>query len=180
MSSLLLLGDTSGSVLLQAPAIAGSTSITLAANSGTLCAGAPLFAAYPNTSQSFSSGVTVKVQVGQEIYDTNNCYDNTTNYRFTPTVAGYYQIAASMTMTYSSSSGIFVCYVYKNGNSTLGGQSALSSERYVTSSANGIIYLNGTTDYIEMYLWQNTGGNITTLTGRPDLNNFSAAWVRGA
>lgn len=36
MSSLLILGDTSGSVLLQAPAIAGSTTLTLPATSGTV------------------------------------------------------------------------------------------------------------------------------------------------
>jgi hypothetical protein len=36
MSSLLILGDTSGSVLLQAPAIAGSTTLTLPAKTGTV------------------------------------------------------------------------------------------------------------------------------------------------
>ena len=36
MSSLLILGDTSGSVLLQAPAIAGSTTLNLPATSGTV------------------------------------------------------------------------------------------------------------------------------------------------
>jgi len=36
MSSVLLLGDTSGSVLLQAPAVAGSTTLTLPASTGTV------------------------------------------------------------------------------------------------------------------------------------------------
>ena len=33
-----------------------------------------------------------------EIYDTDNCYDNSTNYRFTPTTAGKYFVYATVTV----------------------------------------------------------------------------------
>jgi len=34
-----------------------------------------------------ANAVNTKVQYDTENFDTNNCYDNSTNYRFTPTVA---------------------------------------------------------------------------------------------
>jgi hypothetical protein len=43
--------------------------------------------------QSFPSGVLTKINNGTEEFDTNNCYDPSLS-RFTPNVAGYYQINA--------------------------------------------------------------------------------------
>lgn len=52
----------------------------------------PAFSAYrggPN--QALTTGTYTKVQLNIEEFDTNNNFDSSTNYRFTPTVAGYYQ-----------------------------------------------------------------------------------------
>ena len=52
---------------------------------------APAFSAYRGTtSQSFSGSAWTKIQFNIENYDTANAYDNATNHRFTPQVAGYY------------------------------------------------------------------------------------------
>jgi len=56
----------------------------------------PSFLAYRSGStQSISSGAAVKVQLNSELYDTDNAFDNSTNYRFTPQVAGKYFFHAS-------------------------------------------------------------------------------------
>ena len=52
----------------------------------------PVVFAYLSADQSISSGVWTKVAFDIERFDTNNFYDNATNYRFQPTIAGYYQI----------------------------------------------------------------------------------------
>ena len=50
----------------------------------------PAFEAYLSSSQSVSDNVQTKVQIDTKVFDTNNAYDNSTNYRFTPGVAGKY------------------------------------------------------------------------------------------
>ena len=54
--------------------------------------GGPAFSVQMGSTQSISSGTYTKLQFNTKNYDTNNNFDATTNYRFTPTVAGYYQI----------------------------------------------------------------------------------------
>ena len=56
----------------------------------------PAFFAYRTSTQSVTAGVTTKVQLNGELFDTHGCFDSTTNYRFTPTVAGYYQFNATL------------------------------------------------------------------------------------
>jgi hypothetical protein len=48
-----------------------------------------------------TSNTFTKVQINTEEFDTNSNFDSTTNYRFTPTVAGYYQVNGSVN-NYSS------------------------------------------------------------------------------
>ena len=50
----------------------------------------PAFEAYRSDSQGISDGTWTKVQFDVEEFDTDNMYDNSTNYRFTPTTAGKY------------------------------------------------------------------------------------------
>ncbi len=83
MSSIVVAGDTSGSVTLQAPAVAGSTVLTLPAVSGTVitntagvvtqamlstnvAGNGPAFSAYPSTPQTITSGVYTKVAANTE------------------------------------------------------------------------------------------------------------------
>ncbi len=50
----------------------------------------PAFMAYLSSDQNISNGVYTKVQCDTELYDTDNAYDNSSNYRFTPQTAGKY------------------------------------------------------------------------------------------
>ena len=58
--------------------------------------GGPAFSAYTTASVTCNNNTTVKMAFNGKQYDTASCYDATTNYRFTPNVAGYYQINASI------------------------------------------------------------------------------------
>jgi len=72
---------------------------TLAMVSGNM----PAFLVYPSASSTnLTSSTWTKIVFNTEVFDTNNNFDSTTNYRFTPTVAGYYQINLQV---YCSSSG---------------------------------------------------------------------------
>jgi hypothetical protein len=125
-----------------------------------------------------SSGAATKMPFSTEVFDTNNNYDPTTNYRFTPTVAGYYLIQVSLFMGMGSGRG--AASIYKSGSlyyerldlgsNTAGGQSF---------SASAILYLNGTTDYVEAYASQSSGGNVT-VNNSNTLTQFHGCMIRKA
>ena len=173
MSNLTILGDTSGSVVLQAPAVSGSTVLTLPARSGTVMVNGPAFGAYLGSNQTIGGMTWTKMQCDTEEFDTNSNYD-TTNYRFTPTVAGYYQISAAMNC--SPANNFAVVGIFKNGSISKQGSNGGSGVN--SSSVSALIYLNGTSDYVEAYAIQGSG---TTL--QPSgiaYNYFNGCWIRGA
>lgn len=141
----------------------------------------PAFAAYVNGSQTINSGANTKVQFDGETFDTNNNYDPTTNYRFTPTVAGYYQINASVMM--ANTTGQLQVMIYKNGsNYSRGGFAIASATGYPNAVASNVIYCNGSTDYIEIYTYFSAtspvgGGALGSATA---YSSFSGALIRSA
>lgn len=138
---------------------ADSNTITQAMFSTGLAGTGPAFSAKPSVSQSVTSGTYTKVNLGTENFDTNNCFDNVTNYRFTPNVAGYYQFNALLYQSSSSSANYVWPIIYKNGNLGLAGVSAgPASGLDGSSSVSGLLYMNGTTDYVELYCYV-TGTN---------------------
>lgn len=137
---------------------------------------APAFRATNNADQSLANGAWTKVSLQTETFDTNNCFDNATNYRFTPTVAGYYQFNAQGQINTTSPIGL---RFYKNG-SGYGGYSVSGSQAgalYGNGTLSDLIYMNGTTDYLELYAIQISGGSTNLNNGTA---SFSGALVRGA
>ena len=110
----------------------------------------PAFRAYLNADQSITSATITKVQFDSESFDTTSDYDNSTNYRYTPSVAGYYLVTTNM-RSEGSSLTLFGVYIYKNGSvyvlSNLDATS--SSTAHLTGSA--LVYMNGSSDYLEIY-----------------------------
>ena len=105
--------DTSGIIQLQSN---GTTIATISSTGLQQNVGAPAFSAYLGSNQSVSSGVNTKVQCNTEEFDTNSNYDNATNYRFTPTVAGYYQFNYQVSFRGSTNITRMSISLYKNGS----------------------------------------------------------------
>lgn len=120
-----------------------------------LAGNGPAFSAYLSTNQNISSSVFTKIQLNTEEFDTNSNYDNSTNYRFTPTVAGYYQINGYSLLTGNASTLVNAhVSVYKNGAEFKRGVQLVFSTgngQYLGSSVTCLVYLNGSTDYAELY-----------------------------
>ena len=100
MASLIPSGSAtgSGSVTLTVPTTNSNQTATLPDATGTVMVSGnmPAFSAYGNADQVIANTTYTKVQYNVKSspgFDTNSCYD-TSNYRFTPTVAGYYLINA--------------------------------------------------------------------------------------
>jgi len=180
MSSVVISGNTSGTITLDAPAVAGTTVLTLPATSGTVLTTAstfggtgPAFSAYANASTTLSNGASTKILFQLEEFDTNS---NFASSRFTPTVAGYYQINSGV--GYTPGAGSNWVAIHKNGTEYFRGA------RYVIGSAligivSALVYCNGSSDYIEIYAFTNGGGSPTTTASQPE-TYFTGAMVRSA
>jgi hypothetical protein len=132
------------------------------------------FSVYRNGTQSISASTSTKVQFNVEDFDTNNNFDSTTNYRFTPTVAGYYQVSAFIRFTSVSTAQVCNAQIHKNGSTYFSGnqQTADSfgqSDRFV----GGLLYLNGTTDYVEVFV------SHTDSVSRNVASGSTVSWFNG-
>ena len=85
---------------------------------GAAVANTPAFYAQLTSNQSMSDNTWTKVQFNSEDFDTDNTYDNSTNYRFTPAVAGKYYVFAGVNVDSGGSSRIYYAQtkIYKNGS----------------------------------------------------------------
>ena len=114
----------------------------------------PSFSAYRSgTPQAIASSTWTKVQLNAELFDTANCFDSSTNYRFQPNVEGYYQVSF---LTYTVASGSVPAAegaIRKNGAEIAGGVYATPSAGSMTSSGSKLVYMNGTTDYLELWAY---------------------------
>ena len=76
----------------------------------------PAFSAYFTSSQSINSGSWTKINFGNELFDTDSCFDNSTNMRFTPTAAGKYLLTGHISFDGSNGGSYVLCSIYKNGS----------------------------------------------------------------
>lgn len=155
--------------------------------SGTVLVGGnqPAFRAVPSSNQTIAYNTVTKLILNSEIFDTNNCYDPTTNYRFTPTVAGYYQVSLQVLVEGTNPRDcLFYTYLYKNGsvnpNSTSAFSHIVGSGGDNTVACSMLIYMNGTTDYLEAYGYQIDYTLASTMVVKPSGTNFQAVLVRTA
>jgi len=135
----------------------------------------PAFSAYANASQSIPSATYTKIIFNVEEFDTANCFDSTTNYRFTPTVAGYYQVNVVFGSDGNNSQWAII---YKNGNVfKSGAPNAAGLNVGFGASVSALIYMNGTTDFIEGYAYMATTATINNSASR---TYFQAYLARAA
>jgi hypothetical protein len=157
-----------------------AASIPQAALAAGVAGTGPAFSAYPSASQSVANTTFTKLAFNTEEFDTANAYDPSTNFRFTPSVAGYYAVNIEVTMNaYSVSSGQTFLVLYKNGSSWRFVSVALNSTTSYALNGSDLLYLNGT-DYIEAYIYQNSGASQTVALNSQQYNKFQASLVRAA
>ena len=117
-----------------------------------------------DTPQTVAMTTRTKVQFKYELADLDGLFDNSTNYRYTPQVAGWYWI--NMNISINNGAGIshlMTAYLDKNGSQYAtfegggGGNGDGTYKRYGDNnsiSISSIIELNGSSDYVEGYVYQ--------------------------
>ena len=178
MSSIVLSGDTSGSVTVSVPAVAGTNTVTIPATTGTVMVSSnmPAFSVYNSALQTVATSGAVKLTFDTKSYDTASCWNTSTN-RFTPTVAGYYQFTGSVAFAAGVIGSEAFILIRKNGADTNYGFDG-SGTIYV-QQVTGLVYLNGSTDYVELFAAQYTGGNKNT-NPQSSVTYFQGCLMRSA
>jgi hypothetical protein len=140
----------------------------------------PVFSAYASATQTVTLATATKVAIDTENFDTNSNFD-TTNNRFTPTVAGYYQVNGCLRGNAATTFTSITVYIYKNGSENIRTQMSATLTNSASTQINisNIVYMNGTTDYLELYgNVAGTGTATFNFSTAAATSQFSAAWVR--
>ena len=146
-------------------------------------ANTPAFAANLSSNFTATEDSAVKVSFATEKFDTDSKYDASTNYRFTPGVAGkYYCYLKIGFREHNTSSGSvsadaeFSARIYKNGSSIShsANHSAVSSLQGVISTFTAVIEDFNTTDYIEAYVGLQNNDVNAELLSNAAYNEFGA------
>jgi len=156
------------------------TGVLPVANGGTGQSAKPMFLAYGGSSNvSLANDTWVKVSFSDEQYDIGGYYDPTTNYRYTPLVAGKYLITARVFITYGSEATENIrIAIYKNGSThTLYNDYGGSTQSYGSVQIVSLIDMNGSSDYLEIYVRQNTSTDAVYNASKSQGGEFSGFLV---
>jgi len=110
----------------------------------------PAFRAYLSATQSITSSVITKVAIDTIDFDTNSWFD-TANNRYVPQIAGYYKFDGIVKVTGTSQTQQ-ISYLYKNGAEySIGEINRVATSSSIHLNISDIVYLNGSTDYVELF-----------------------------
>ena len=155
----------------------GTGSLTVQQNGVTLgvFGNQPAFSAYASSGTTITNATWTKITFDLELFDTNS---NFASSRFTPTVAGYYQVNSSWQSSFTTSFGGVA--FYKNGTLWQYGNFISATSVGVQAGSSSLIYFNGTTDYLEVYAYQATGSSQTISSSSSAITWFNGSLVRSA
>ena len=148
---------------------------------GIVVANTPAFEAYQSAVQTGVGDASwTKLTMNTEAFDTDSMYDNSSNYRFTPTTAGKYFVYVNAGMFSETSNKMNVANVaiYKNGsiykisNITFNSGSDVANE--VNATVCAVVDFNGSSDYVEAYARSNVTSGTSTLDARVNTGAFGA------
>ena len=129
----------------------------------------PAFLVTRNSTQGFNEATNTKVQFNNEIYDTDNTFDSSTNYRWTPAVSGKVFMSASADINVGGSNAFYVkIEIYKNGTKISRVARQTTDYLFPANTLQHIAIAThdtcNTTDYYEVYV------NANNVSGNNDCN----------
>lgn len=179
----------SGTMTLAGPSTNSNQTITIPDATGTMMVSGnmPAFSAYKNALQNLTTNTSTLIPFQTKEFDTASAYNNTGStvgtapqYSFNPQVAGYYQVNAAVNANTTWTRGSIS--IWKNGTAWKYPSDVIATT-VNTVEANALVYLNGTTDYIQIYLLV-TGASPQVYGDTPAsagaYTYFQACLMRGA
>ena len=122
----------------------------------------------------------VVVQLNSSVYDSNSVLSIST-YRATPNVAGYYLVQGSIGASGFTTGNQYVPAIMKNGSTFINGAyTACVTGLNVIQSVSGLVYCNGTTDYLQLGIFDGQNGGTKSIISGSSVTFLSGALVRAA
>lgn len=122
------------------------------------------FSAYQSADQSINASTFTKVQLPLEEFDSGSNFD-TTLYRFVAPATATYMFVGSVSLASMGDTNRMFATLYKNGvEFRRGTRSHASTFDTVTTNVVTIMSLTSG-DYVELFVWQNSGGAKSTISG---------------
>ena len=160
-----------------------SKTITLATN----MTNSPSFAANLSGHGSAINNTDTKIAFATEAFDVGSCYNNTSgtvtlngistpSYAFAPNVSGKYFFHLSVGIDINTDTEKLTAIIHKNGSVALRYRRKHdfdSANQQQTVSVSGVLIADGTDDYFEAFVNQNSGSNVT-IRLEADRTHFEA------
>lgn len=128
------------------------------------------------TTQSIGTGSATAVSFGAELFDHGGCWVIGSPTRLTAPVAGVYSVSAAVEFA-ANATGNRQVHIYTNGSEhsriTVPSVGAGLATRV---SHNAIVQL-AAAEYVEVFVFQDSGGNLN-ITNGANMPNLAFAWLR--
>jgi hypothetical protein len=182
-----VLSDGDGNPRVSVPTGTATATIPNATGTVMVSGNQPAFSAYAASATNLVDSTNVTLIYNVKDFDTATCYNNTGStvtlngisvpaYSFAPNVAGYYQINATHHVSFGGGSGNMALQFFKNGSQyILASGSSVTTNTYM--QAAGIVYLNGTSDYVTTIMYWSGS---SPATGSGFGYKFNGVLVRAA
>lgn len=118
--------------------------------------------AYRSSNQSINDSTFTLVNLDTVVLDNLTDFDNVTNYRWTPSIAGVYWVQGGIRFT-SGATGPYRVNIFQNGAVVLATIANLQSGSVVANTASSLLSFNGTTDYVDLRAYQVSGGALDVV-----------------
>jgi len=152
---------------------------------------APCVAAYNNGTFTVSASTNTALVADAKQFDTGGCFNATGStatlngvsvpaYSFGPNIAGYYLVTVGFWIPTAASGNAFT-KIYKNGSQyRAGGSIPMNGTNSMQMTTTGVVYMNGTSDYLQGYVYHTYSGSLNFNNADPSYNYFNAALIRSA
>ena len=111
---------------------------------------------YRGSAQSIPNNTFTKIGIDADSFDSTNITD-LVNHRIVPTLAGYYIVVGCVAFISATVTTTLIGTIYKNGVELSRGGRVMALGENMNTLCSDIVYLNGTTDYVELFIYQNSG-----------------------
>ena len=134
----------------------------------------PTFSVVKTSNQTISNATYTKCTWDTESWDVGGGFDLANN-KYQPSVAGYYSTTVNLRYDGSTTYTRGIMVLYKNGSAykRISGHLGTANENY-TMNGTCLVHLNGSSDYIEVYVYINAS---TAVIGNTSLD--SLCWWDG-
>ena len=136
----------------------------------------PAFMAYLDTNQTIANNTQTKVQCEVEVLDTAGTYDNSSNYRWTPGVAGKYVIGWNVYADDIGDNKYLYGAIAKNGTAgtkSFGNSIVQAGSAAIASQTSGEIIMDlDADDYVELFCKQDSGSGKNIKYGYAGTTHF--------